>query len=585
MVDRFKSAASPDQVPYYFFFDSLQTAADNGAAAYRAILSQILQKNSANAKLIDMFRFSMYFATDGQPTASPGAAGDLLELCLQLPDLEESVLVIDGLDECEKAEGDLIKRLKNLKLKTRVKMVILGRSSVQSLLKGMPDLIELHVGGLNFDDIHLFLRRELGTAIDDELLPSSLDIEDSAVKLSRRADGMFLWARLMVTYLKSPGLLVSERLEAISDIDMPEGLERMYERILKHMAKSGKASLRLANHIFMCLLYSQRQMTSEELEDCVVSRKRGGIDEPSRTMPNFIDTVLSVCGGFVEHCMFVPETGVILKSSFRFIHVSVKDYFRTEPQRKTDGLAVLKDVILISPPLAAHARLATQLLEYVVFALPKSKIETFEPLKAKLLSMYPLSQYVATKWPDHAVATNGSQVDVQQAYEQEPSVYADFISALCQLLSRPKAVSAWIQSCYIFHHRPPSTTLLQWAAVCSRDDFPWRKHFHQVMDIIPDIQNLAIYLREANSSWGSHLQNNPSCIWEEVSAFNPSPFIEKPRGITVERLVSPKPMENLTETPIHKISRLMPDGKLDYVLSVFPTKYGYQLDQSSFTVD
>jgi hypothetical protein len=58
----------------------------------------------------------------------------------------------------------------------------------------------------------------------------------------------------------------------------------------------------------------------------------------------------------------------------------------------------------------------------------------------------------------------------------------------------------------------------------------------------------------------------------EVGAFAPSPFILNPRGINVRKLVSSKPVATLSSEPIHKISRLMPDGKLDYVLSVFPTK-------------
>jgi hypothetical protein len=511
LVDHEKITSST-QTPYYFFFDLIQTTSSRSEASYRAILSQILQRNSANVKLIDMFRFSMYFDSDGQPTSSAVEAGDLFELCLKLPELEDNIFILDGLDECEDAAKDVVPRLKRLISQTHIKIVMLGRSSIQGVIKGLPGLMDLHVGALNLDDVQLYIRGELAVAIDDSLLPPSLDLEDIVSRLSRRADGMFLWARLMMVYLKSPSLLVSERLEAISDIDMPEGLESMYERILRHIAKEGRASWRLAYHFFLCLMYARWELTLKELEDSVVSRKRGGIDEPSRNIPNFSDTILSVCGCFVEQHQHIHQSGNITQPSFRFIHASVKEYFMTEPQRKTDREAVLKDVILVPPPLAGNCRLATLSLEYIIHALPRSRIESSNTSRDELLTTRPLSQYVTINWPDHVLATNGDHTAVQEAYVQEPMAYAEFIAALCQILSSPGAISAWVQSCYIFKHEPPFRTLLKWAGDCSRVDFPWRKHFPQIDDIIPEMKSLSFHLRKVVDEWGFHLRQDPTCI-------------------------------------------------------------------------
>ncbi|PVH77673.1 hypothetical protein DL98DRAFT_423446 [Cadophora sp. DSE1049] len=571
LVDHEK-ATSPGQSPFYFFFDSLQSPASSSKSAYSAILSQILQRHSANEKLIDMFRFCMCFTTDGQPTASTREAGDLLELCLQLPELENSVLILDGLDECDDLDKEMIHSLKNITLRTSVKSIILGRSSIQGVLKNIPGLIDIEIGVFNLDDIQEYLRGELTESVGNDILPAKLDIEVTVSRLSRRADGMFLWARLMMVYLNSPGLLVSERLEAISDVDMPEGLERMYERILRQMSRAGKTSLRLAYHVFMCLMYARRPLTMRELEDSVVSRKKGGIDEPSRTIPNFSDNVLSICGGFVERHSLVVERDQPPYPSFRFIHASVKEYFRTEPQRRIDGAAVLKDSILVPLALTGNSRLAAQALEYMVYAMPKERITTSTTPSTELLVQRPLSQYATINWPQHMLATNGDQVAVQGAYMQEPMAYAEFISALCQTLSSPSAISAWIQSCFVFQHEPPVPTLLEWVDDCTRPSFPWRKHFLQIDDVVPEMKSLADYLDRVVREWGTHLWRDPSCIWEEIGAFMPSAFVINPRGITVRKPVSRKAPLLLSNEPIHKVSRLMPNGKLDYVLSVFPTK-------------
>jgi hypothetical protein len=350
--------------------------------AYAAILSQILHKHPSNPQLIDLFNFLICFVTDGQPTATTREAAELLEICLQLEDLKGTTLVLDGLDECQDASKELMPLIKRVNVRANLRLILLSRSSVRGYLKGVPSFEDLPVGDSNLSDIRTYLQDEVETCVNDDLLPKELEIEATAENLSRRADGMFLWARLMMTYLASPGLLPSERQEAIREIDMPEGLETMYERILVQMYKASRVSVRLAAHIFTCLLYGQRPLTERELEDSVVSRNRGGIDEQSRSFPNFVDTVLLVCGGFVERSR---------DDGFRFIHASVHDYFMGEPRRRSEGSSRFQDPILVSTPLAANLRLATHCLQYINYALPEERLIPPEPAKT------PASETVPTQ--------------------------------------------------------------------------------------------------------------------------------------------------------------------------------------------
>src|SRR5437588_12643520 len=65
----------------YHFFSSVQTNAglsNNNSAAYRAILSQILQQNIKNDRLKDLYLFALYFQSVGQQTASREEVRDLV---------------------------------------------------------------------------------------------------------------------------------------------------------------------------------------------------------------------------------------------------------------------------------------------------------------------------------------------------------------------------------------------------------------------------------------------------------------------------------------------------------------------------
>ncbi|GAB1320035.1 hypothetical protein MFIFM68171_10245 [Madurella fahalii] len=64
-------AERSDVLTFYFFFDSLTYRSNTAIEAYRAVLSQMLQRYAKQQSVLDAFSSAMYFASDGQPTASP----------------------------------------------------------------------------------------------------------------------------------------------------------------------------------------------------------------------------------------------------------------------------------------------------------------------------------------------------------------------------------------------------------------------------------------------------------------------------------------------------------------------------------
>src|SRR4051794_12715863 len=104
-----------------------------------------------------------------------------------------------------------------------MQMALFSRLTVTSLPKMVPGLTRLSIGKLNHMDIQLYLTNKLAMLVKNELLPPGSNDKDTIDRLALKADGMFLWARLMTCYLRSPALSLSQRRDAITEIGLPEG--------------------------------------------------------------------------------------------------------------------------------------------------------------------------------------------------------------------------------------------------------------------------------------------------------------------------------------------------------------------------
>ena len=52
-------------------------------------------------------------------------------------------------------------------------------------------------------------------------------------RLVRKAEGLFLWVRLLLTYIESPALNLMQCKSALEETNLPCGLEEMYDNILE----------------------------------------------------------------------------------------------------------------------------------------------------------------------------------------------------------------------------------------------------------------------------------------------------------------------------------------------------------------
>lgn len=388
VVQDLKDSYPAPLVSYYFF----SFTASDSTSAYRAILSQILHQRHDDDMLLDKFTFAMKFISHGQPHASHNELTELLTLCCE--GVGPMYLILDGLDECEDNQG-LIKRLSELSNVPSLKIALFSRPTITYLPKYIQGLKTISIGRLNHGDIELYLANKLSDIMEDDILPRGSCNENVTIQLALRADGMFLWAKLMIIYIQLPALSLSERLDAIMEAGSPEGLDDMFDRIAKVIVRNGKASQKLSRQVFTWLLYAQRELQGRELEETISI----GADKPKelnlREFNDFNNSVIATCAGFVELVMGDKRQDKT-DCCFRFIHASVREYLFEK--------AIPGNWPLAPSEAEGHVEISNLCLRYLIYSMPAQPLSGHVGVDVDQEDMtvaFPFSKYAATNWIYH----------------------------------------------------------------------------------------------------------------------------------------------------------------------------------------
>lgn len=248
-------------------------------------------------------------ATGGQTVASPSELVELLHICTRSLDL--LYLVIDAIDECCNQDA-VVRELLSLADSTNVKALIFSRPNVDPPFRQVTETERVTMEASSVkSDIKLYLTNQLTALSSEGYLPPDASTSGLATELLYGADGMFLWAHLMLAYLRSPAFTPAQRVSEIGGVRLPEGLPDMYQRILSQIRKCPGAES-LATQVFMWLTFSTEILTLEMLYQATVSY------EPLEDPTSFQHSVVVTCGGLLE----VNEWNIL-----RFIHISVRNYF------------------------------------------------------------------------------------------------------------------------------------------------------------------------------------------------------------------------------------------------------------------
>lgn len=628
---------------YFFFFEHQLPNNRRSSDGFRSIMAQCLWRNRKGpleSQLLDRVTFFAEHSGHGQGqlVAADGILLELMRLCLA----EDDILVFDGIDECDDNEDFVEALLKISESLPKLRIMLFSRINVPSLkLSVQKTMVFTMPRSLIVQDISRFCLSELEDMFDRGILPPlARDKKEAyADRLCTGADGMFLWARLMVKCMRSPFLSRDTRLKMIEEVNMPEGLEKMYERIIALICAAGAMPMHLASNVLTWLAFAVVPISTRQLRQAILAGGSLQASSLAEDVNEFQDCVTMACGGLVEPYRVdqnLEHPGT--EWALRFIHASVQELMRgREPPSNVQrvpgtnssggfytGLLlkvgpvpeVERRVFLdlpvpetISRPLSpgqstaakpvilhqlvedspnAQLLLATRCLQQLLYHTPAQPLAGSFNKRASercIDENHPFTLYAAVHWLGYLESANRS---TRSNLSASPTAVRLFILTLSIFLANPKVLSAWLEAFYtatyqrrcVHYHHPPVQILQQWIEMAQQAT---------LADTSPSIQEVSETVNAFNTDlerilnvWARRLENSPELVWDEMTYFAPSRFFFAPGSLKVS-IQDPEPPKypRIAPDAVAQMSRTSSDGVVKATLSIWAPRYVEQQDCSS----
>lgn len=231
--------------------------------------------------------------------------------------------IVDGVDECSDSRDDIYQYLiSGFHARTNLDIILLGQT--HSISRFLPELYisAIHITPeINSDDMRTIVNHELTRST---LLSSSGVRDNVFTTLLSRADGMFLWVKLMLDYLGA-SLCDDEVLTRLSDL--PYGLEESYTLILDRLAnRLDKHQQRLVGYLLSFVTICGRPMSIDEVQHAYALAIKPESHGAQSGLDAFLlrlrsEDIVDICGGLLTF-----SNGV-----FHLVHNSARD-FLTRPE-------------------------------------------------------------------------------------------------------------------------------------------------------------------------------------------------------------------------------------------------------------
>ena len=527
--------------------------------------------------ILDKYTYAMNMISRGQRTATHTELFELLILCCQAVDRVE--IVLDAVDECIDPDT-LVQQLLELTQICSVRLIVFCRPTVSPLCQSVPQGLRLSLRNESaVHDIRVYLRRKLEDLSDLGYFPEDCDLEELCERLVLGADGMFLWARLMFSYLSSPALTLWQRLDDIAEINLPEGLDAMYLKIINLILGSSHAAKDLARRVLTWLLYAHRELAPRELEAALIVGTGRHLKDGDKFI-NFIDTVLLACAGLIERETDRGWIADLDDRPFRFIHLSVKHYLlslvNNESSRSTIASPAQVTYRLVLSKEQAHKNMATSCLQSLTFRLPAQPLSDRNRKnigQEELQRSFPFCSYASMYWISHLASSIAATEKVTSQQCQLSDGYDQLIVVLSSFFAKRLVVTAWVEACYMLKAPPSAEELKKWGRMIWSLKRQIPAALMDMSEVGQEAIEFAEYLMTLQRLWGAKLIACPQCIWDEVTAFTPSKFLHQSSTTTVQTLIPEStPGENSSLKEIKKISQLTTDAAHVTVLSIWPSR-------------
>ncbi|KAK8867413.1 C2H2 domain-containing protein [Apiospora arundinis] len=304
----------------------------------------------------------------------------LLQSLLQA--IPSSFLIIDGLDECEVAQRKLTLDFFNEIVNTcditdpgKLRLLILSRNE-PDIRKSLALSTVIRVDG---NDTIGDMKVYIGHRASNIQAKFSLTLEDRVYierNVEDRSDGMFLYAKLVLSHLEAQPSLhhLQEQYHRF-----PRGLEEAYSRNLERIRDNPNESERgAAQKLLSMMLCSRRPLRWRELQAAMSIDMAEQVFDKTRMLVTRLE---DICGSLVE---------VLPGDRFEFVHVTASWY--------------ITNLGYISIDLAERwmTTLCLNYLTFECFGEEAGHEQLVDFLKG---GDFGFQDYAIYHWPDHAIAS------------------------------------------------------------------------------------------------------------------------------------------------------------------------------------
>lgn len=543
----------PCTVCYYFFSQS-STSKSTRVSAYQAIAQQIFRKFHQEEKIHSIFAMASSLIDLGQ-RCSEAELIETLELCLaRLPNL---CIILDGIDECneqEKLKRDLLRWCTEFP----TKIVIFSRPDVASLRKAiLPSRIVQIRREDVYDDIESYFKTHLMNLVEEDLLPDEPGVIDRAASyLIIRADGMFLWARLMIGFLNAPGMTKQQRVDVVME-NSPDRLDRlddMYCRILARIESLDQYSRSLATKALTWAAHAS--VTSSEMMEAIHStnweKDREGYSK------QFDHAVIVSCCGLVEK----RHTG-----QFQLIHLTAREFLEHASRNTSSANHRLLT------GAQAKCIIASRCVAYLADSVPHQPLSgnlAFNVDAVAIQKQFPFLRFCTENWLLLVLDVTCSKI-----FNIEEEGVLGVVNNTTKLLQRRLCLMMWVEAGYTIFGGYFDT--LVWkihAALSTQLSITTNA---TVRCLVSQLKEFIGEIRQLQSSWGATLALKPCEIWGDTTAFQKCRFLQATQAVGVERLTDYVPPEQCKaletqQTPTFSISMSSADGIVVAVLGIYPSR-------------
>lgn len=477
----------------FFNFDEQRLQTRSVDDALRSMLAQALHENHDDTELIDLVSMVMYHTGSGQNKATRNELLEILHIFLIR--FGPCYIILDGLDECDEWE-ELICSVQEIIQHSSSKVVFLTRPHVPIttiFTEGFRH-IQLHPSG-NLKDIKTFLETKIRPLVARNAIPSSLSTEKIVLELSRQANGMFLWAVLMVNYLSMNILTPTDRLEAITNVVSFQGLDALISKILLHIkARTPPRQLSKVVNMFHWLAVLEEPWTARALQ-VALSVQGNRSSSPDDIITDFESILPQLSGSLVE---------VRHDETVGFIHMSVLELLMDLENRASNK----DDIRLFSVNVAlSHCSLAAMCLSYLLYDTEHQPLSGDASVVADtndVTRRLPLLPYAVAYWTRHAnssINPTGFFID---------PTYQDLFTAVKMFVSNDRLISTWIEASWLFGITSSLDGLnLRMELVSNAVLQPRTK----MLELIETLDALSLNLEQLETQWAHVLRVDPNEIW------------------------------------------------------------------------